>query len=138
MKNRIKELRLSKRLSQSEIAKIIGVSQSQYAKYENGVHEWKLTDTSWTELAKYFNVDVGYLMGLTEDDEMVTTLTEGGFYATKIDKNIEDRKEIALSMSQADEVIGFLEEKDHYKKNDREQVNAFYLIMKEFLKTQNK
>lgn len=66
MKNRLKEFRNKHNYSQSEIADVVGISQSQYAKYENGKTIFGLKDVGWAALADLFNTDISYLMGLTD------------------------------------------------------------------------
>lgn len=62
MRNRLKELRKEKGVTQAEVAKIINTNQSQYGKYENGKTNLSL-ETSKI-LANYFDVSVPYLLGL--------------------------------------------------------------------------
>ena len=58
---RLKELRESKRLTQKEVAEIIGYSEISYARYEKGEREPDIT--TLCKLAEYFNVTVDYLIG---------------------------------------------------------------------------
>ena len=62
---RLKDLREDADKSQEEIAKIIGTSQSYYAQYENGKRVIPLE--RMVVLAKYYNVSLDYLVGLTDD-----------------------------------------------------------------------
>ena len=57
---RLKELRISKKLSQSELAKIIGVSGQTILNWENGIYEPKINQL--IALSDYFNVTVDYLI----------------------------------------------------------------------------
>lgn len=59
--NRLKELRKEKQITQSEIAKFIGISQNSYSYWENG--KVKIDNESIIKLANYFNVSVDYLLG---------------------------------------------------------------------------
>jgi len=61
---RLKELREERGLSQSELAKAIGYTQSHIAKWENNAHEPKAS--ALVSLAKFFNVTAGYLIGLED------------------------------------------------------------------------
>jgi transcriptional regulator with XRE-family HTH domain len=63
---RIKELRISKKISQRGLAEIIGVSQAIFVKWENEEHEPKANYI--VELAKYFDVTTDYLLGLENED----------------------------------------------------------------------
>lgn len=61
---RLRDLREDKDKNQSEIAKVIGTSQSYYAQYENGKRS--LPFERAIELAKYYNVSLDYLAGLVD------------------------------------------------------------------------
>lgn len=58
---RIKYLRENAELTQSEVAKIIGVTQSAYSLYENGLRDIP-TDTL-IKLADYYRCSIDYLLG---------------------------------------------------------------------------
>ena len=59
--NRIKELRLQKKLSQKELADKVGLSNQSISFYENGKREPKIE--AWQKLAQFFNVPITYLQG---------------------------------------------------------------------------
>ncbi len=61
---RLRDLREDKDKNQSEIAKVIGTSQSYYAQYENGKRS--LPFERAIELARYYNVSLDYLAGLID------------------------------------------------------------------------
>ena len=65
--DRLKALRTDRDKKQKEIAKIINKSQQGYAHIEN--RKAKLAIEDLTELAKYYNVSLDYLVGLTEEPE---------------------------------------------------------------------
>lgn len=56
---RLKQLRTDKKLSQHEIAKVIGVRPQTYSNYETGTTEPSIEKLK--ELANYFNVTLDYL-----------------------------------------------------------------------------
>jgi len=60
--NRIYELRNSLNISQTELAKEIGVSQKAIDFWEKGINEPKATYI--INLAKYFDVSADYLLGI--------------------------------------------------------------------------
>lgn len=60
---RIKDLREDKDKSQKEIASLLEISQQHYSLYENGERE--LPMHHFITLAKYYNVSLDYLAGLT-------------------------------------------------------------------------
>ena len=62
--NILKELRAEKGLTQTELAKALGITRSRLSMYETGDRE---PDFETLELfADFFNVDVDYLLGRTE------------------------------------------------------------------------
>ncbi len=70
MKNRLKELRHEKNLSQKDLAKKLNISQQAISLYEKGDREPKI-DT-WQKLADFFKVPTEYLMGITNDRVTLT------------------------------------------------------------------
>lgn len=68
--NRLKDLREDIDKNQEQIAQIIGTSQSYYAQYENGKRT--LPFDRVVELAKYYNVSLDYIAGLTNDKKGLT------------------------------------------------------------------
>lgn len=78
--NRLKELRKEKKLSQKEIAKEMSISEKTLSRWENG--ESQIKPEKAQQLADYFGVSVGYLLGYIDDseiydDEIVTEPEEG-------------------------------------------------------------
>ena len=61
---RIKDIREDRDKSQTEIAEILGMKQQQYARYEIGAQEIPVHHL--VALAKYYNVSVDYLVGLSD------------------------------------------------------------------------
>ena len=61
---RIRELRMQKGLSQMELSKATGLSQSAIAKWELGKTE--PTATAIVTLSKFFGETADYLLGLSE------------------------------------------------------------------------
>lgn len=65
MKNRIRELREQKGVSQSDLAKQLNISRQGISLYEQSKREPKLS--TWEKLADYFKVPVPYLMGFGDE-----------------------------------------------------------------------
>ncbi len=65
MKNRLKELRLSKNLSQIKLQMETGIEQALLSKYENGVRV-PPTETLII-LANYYNVSIDYILYRTDN-----------------------------------------------------------------------
>ena len=63
--SRIIEIRDDRDLYQSDIAKVLNITQSQYSLYENGIRLIPMDKLAM--LAKYYNTSVDYLIGLTDE-----------------------------------------------------------------------
>lgn len=62
--NRIKELREKNEVSQSNVAKAVGITRQAVSLYEKGEREPKLE--TWQKLADFFGVSVQYLQGISD------------------------------------------------------------------------
>lgn len=62
---RLKELRLSKNISQKKIAEALNIADRQYRRYENNEVDTPLTFAY--NVANYFNVSLDYLVGRSDD-----------------------------------------------------------------------
>lgn len=65
LKRRLKEVRLERKLSQSEVAEVLGDRQSTYWNYEVGCSNIPISKLYL--LAKYYNVSIDYFIGKTND-----------------------------------------------------------------------
>jgi len=63
-KIRLKELREEKGISQTQLAKELGILQSTISHYEKGLVEPNIQTIK--KLCKYFEVTAGYLLGIEE------------------------------------------------------------------------
>ena len=73
MKN-LKALRLSKKLSQQQLALRLDLSQQTIYKYENGITEPDIA--TLIKLANYFNTSVDYLIGNTNNPQRPGSYSE--------------------------------------------------------------
>jgi transcriptional regulator with XRE-family HTH domain len=64
---RIKALRLNKKMTQQDIALLLGITRQAYAKYENDQSE--PDNHTLKTLADYYHVSIDYLLGRTDDSE---------------------------------------------------------------------
>ncbi len=62
---RIRDLREDKDLNQTEVAKILGMSQTGYSKYETGEND--IPTAILIKLARFYNTSVDYLLGETNN-----------------------------------------------------------------------
>ena len=64
---RIRELRQEKGLNQTQMANILGMSQTGYSKYETGEND--VPTVILIKLAKFYSVSVDYLLNLTDIED---------------------------------------------------------------------
>ena len=64
MDNRIKDLREDRDLTQTQVAKAIGITQRKYSYIETGTQQ--LTDEILVKLSKFYGVSVDYILKLTD------------------------------------------------------------------------
>ena len=70
--NRLKELRKEKKLTQKELAEEIGISKRALAYWENG--ESQIKPDKAQQLADFFGVSVGYLLGYSDKEERSSSI----------------------------------------------------------------
>lgn len=70
--NRLKELRKIKKMTQQELANIIGVTKLTILRWEKGDRQIKSDKAQ--QLAEYFNVSVGYLLGYEDNNSFVSSV----------------------------------------------------------------
>ena len=61
----LRAIRKANGLSQADIAELLGTTQQQYSKYENGTHE--LPISRLIILCKYYKVSANWLLGIEEE-----------------------------------------------------------------------
>ena len=98
--NRLKEIRKEKQLSQKEIAKEMSISEKTLSRWENG--ESQIKPEKAQQLAKYFGVSVGYLLGYEEAKTLENILKDAEEYLEMteddlLSDNYSSRIKIALS-----------------------------------------
>lgn len=62
---RLRDLREDKDLNQKDIGRILGTTQKQYSRWETGESEIPFHHV--IELAKYYNVTIDYIAGITNN-----------------------------------------------------------------------
>lgn len=62
---RFKDIREDRDLLQVDIAKVLNITRCQYSLYENGLRSMQIEKL--IILAKFYNVSVDYLLGLTNE-----------------------------------------------------------------------
>lgn len=64
MYKRIRDLREDADINQTEVAKMLGMSQTGYSKYETGEND--IPTLVLIKLAKFYNTSIDYLLGETD------------------------------------------------------------------------
>ena len=67
MYRRIRDLREDRDLTQAQIAKILGMSQPGYAKYETGEND--IPTEILIALARFYSTSIDYLLGQTDNPD---------------------------------------------------------------------
>lgn len=62
---RIRDLREDRDLNQTELARILGMSQTGYSKYETGTND--IPTAILIKLARFYNTSIDYLLGETDN-----------------------------------------------------------------------
>ena len=98
---RIRDLKEDSDIKQKDVAQIIGMSEKQYARYERG--ETDIPMQAAIKLAKYYNVSLDYIAGLTNDKK--------GFNKSDLPSSEVDllKKFRSLSEKQRGIIIGRIE-----------------------------
>ncbi|MBQ7769835.1 MAG: helix-turn-helix transcriptional regulator [Clostridia bacterium] len=65
MYRRIRDLREDRDMNQTQIAKILNMSQTGYSKYETGEND--IPTKSLIQLADYYDTSIDYLLGRTDN-----------------------------------------------------------------------
>ena len=78
---KIKQLRLSKQMTQAQVAKEIGITERTYQYYETE-GRYPKRNTTYMKLANLFGVDVSYLLS-EEDNYVIDAGKKGGAKAQK-------------------------------------------------------
>lgn len=74
MYKRIRELREDKDLNQTQLGKILNVSQVTYSYYEIGKRD--IPVSLLIELAYFYNTSIDYLVGITNEQKPYTRLNK--------------------------------------------------------------
>ena len=124
---RIKHLRISKKLTQDEVAHALNVKRETVTRWETGARDIKTEITIL--LSKYFNVSADYLLGLTENtstniSEIVISNKKG--FSTSTVENILDLP-IKLKII-LDKIINELLKSDLLEKFEELKENNIKLI----------
>ncbi|KAA9248181.1 helix-turn-helix transcriptional regulator [Streptococcus anginosus] len=130
--NRLKELRQEKKLSQKELAENIGVHYRTLQNWENG--ESQIKPDKAQQLADYFKVSVGYLLGYTNNpklysDEIAIEPEEGVVLTHSEQRNNEKLDSIRKkTQKQKDDFVNFLSENQFFL--DNQTIDSILILIK--------
>lgn len=65
MSNRLRDLREDADLNQTQLAQILGMSQTGYSKYETGEND--IPTQVLIKLAKHYKTSIDYILGVSND-----------------------------------------------------------------------
>ena len=74
MYRRIRDLREDKDMTQTELGKVIGMSQTGYSKYETGEND--IPTAILIKLARFHNTSIDYLLGETDNPKRYPDATK--------------------------------------------------------------
>ncbi len=97
---RLKELRLQHELSQKDIANYLGITVAAYSFYERGNREPNVSILK--KLAEYFNVSLGYLMGMEDEPQTIAAHFDGDEYTDEELEQIRQFAEFVKSQRKTD------------------------------------
>lgn len=106
----IRSLREDADLDQADIAKYLEISQQVYSTYERGQYE--IPSRHLGALAKYYHVNVEYLLGLTDYKGSIEHLNQGYVGTTTVGGLLSDLMELDNEgRTAALEFVDFLKKK---------------------------
>ena len=94
LSDRLKKLRYLNHLNQADVAKLLSISRSAYAMYENNKRQ--IPYDSLIFLADYYKVSLDYLLERTDEPELSRKLTDTEKRLLKQFRQIDDRGQEAV------------------------------------------
>ena len=101
--NRLKELRQKKGDTQEDVAKVMGVTRRGYQKWENG--ESQIKPEKARQLADYFGVNVAYLLGFEDKQNILKIIQSNEFKKLLNDIDIKKINELGSAYKNVEEHI---------------------------------
>ena len=90
MQNRLKDLREDNDLTQADVGKILNITQSEYGRYERGLHMMGID--KYIKLAEYYNISIDYLVGLIPTPKPLNEKMKAKKVKTKLKKLRKTKK----------------------------------------------
>lgn len=97
---RLKELRINKKMSQSDVASILQITQQAYANYERGTRQADYNTLA--KLSEIFGVSIDYLLGNSENPKSLDEQLEGIDFALfgEVQEMTDEQKQDVLDYIQ--------------------------------------
>ena len=107
MKNRVKELRLSKKLTQQELADKLHTTKANICMIEN--NKRNLTASSLVDFANFFEVSTDYLLGKTDNPNLQTmTVVDADGSITEVQHELLDATK-GLTIEDMQEIFNYVD-----------------------------
>lgn len=107
LKNRVKELRLARRLTLRELAEKIDLDHSAVSRIENGGRN--LSDNDIIKLCNFFNVSADYLLGNTDNPKIQTMkVADQDGTITRIQRELIDATK-GLTIEDMEEIFNYVD-----------------------------
>ena len=113
----IKDFREDADLDQTTVAKHLGISQQTYSRYERGVSD--IPASCLSSLSKLYNVNVEYLLGLTEYREKLTYLNQPFVDHVSVGSTLSDL--IFLNSKNRSAVLTYIQYLKDRQKNEQKE-----------------
>lgn len=97
-KDKLKQLRIEKNLTQADVAKALGVSAGTIGNYEQGTRDPQNNEMR-NKLADYFDVSIDFLM-----DKNISN-TSDSFILEEIERLIKENKELKEKLQKITDIV---------------------------------
>ncbi|EPI00679.1 DNA-binding helix-turn-helix protein [Enterococcus faecalis 13-SD-W-01] len=109
--NRLKEMRKENKITLVDLSAKLGIPRSTLNRYENGESEPK--KETWEKLANYFNVSIGYLMGVNDQkmsEEKALNIAKKVYQSYLSDDDLDKETRKALEYFNTDDLDSILQQ----------------------------
>ena len=129
--NRLKELRQKKGDTQEDVAKVMGVTRRGYQKWENG--ESQIKPEKARQLADYFGVNVAYLLGLEDKQNILKIIQSNEFKKLLNDIDIEKINELSSAYKNVEEHINNPVKYNNFGKGVLNHIPSYMFTIEELI-----
>ena len=129
--NRLKELRQKKGDTQEDVAKVMGVTRRGYQKWENG--ESQIKPEKARQLADYFGVNVAYLLGFEDKQNILKIIQSNEFKKLLNDIDIEKINELGSAYKNVEEHINNPVKYDNFGKGLLNHSQSYMFTIEELI-----